>query len=141
MSIVKCGGPPEDLDIMAIQILTNDLLLGLDDHPLTEHEIADGETFLERVIDAVESALTKPGKVQRGFTERLGGHGAGIDAGATQMCRPFHKRDAFPEVCRLGGALFTGRARADDDEVIGEAGHNVLGALVTALLAHTSRGL
>src|SRR5258708_18466870 len=81
------------------------------------HEVTDPDVLLYRVIDAIEAPLAEPGEVEGGFPEGLAGNGSGVDSRPPQVGILFHQGDSLAEISGLGGAFFSGRARADHDEV------------------------
>ena len=102
---------------MECEVFQNALPLHVYYFTLVMHEIVDGEIFLERVVDSVETALLEPGKVERGFAKSLAGDSAGVDATAAHMLGALDDGNAFAEIGGLGAALFTSRAAADHDEI------------------------
>src|SRR5882762_4325477 len=88
------------------------------------HEIVDGEIFFERIVNAIEAALLKSGKIEGGFAEGLAGDGAGVDATATHVLSALDDGNALPKVGSLGAALFAGRPAADHKEVESVGGNH-----------------
>ena len=89
-----------------------------DDRALAKHEIADRDVALDVKVDAVEPALAQAGEIERRLAQRLGWNRAGVDRRAARLRRALDDADALAEVRRLRGALFAGRAGADDDEIV-----------------------
>jgi hypothetical protein len=84
---------------------------------LARDQRRDVQLLLHLEREPVEIALPVPGQEQRGFAQGLGGQGAGVHGGAARLRGALDHRDAFAEVRGLRGALLTGRAGADHDEV------------------------
>src|SRR5438552_15882862 len=102
---------------MECEVFQNALPLHVYNFTLVMHEIVDGEIFLERVVDSVETPLLEPGKVERGFAKSLAGDSAGVDATAAHMLGALDDGNAFAEIGGLRAALFTSRAATDHDEI------------------------
>src|SRR6267143_7049478 len=115
--VFESGPAADEFDLVEREIFQDALAFHVHDFALVVHEIVDGEIFLQRVINAIESALLQAGEIERGFAERLAGNGTRVDAAATHVIGAFDDGDALAEVSRLGATLFTGRTAADDDKV------------------------
>src|SRR5450631_1312675 len=86
-----------------------------------EGQVGHGDLFLDPVIDAVDGAVVVAGEVEHGLAHGLGGHGAGVDADATDYGARLDDDHALVHLgCSHGGAL-TGGPGANDDQVILDA--------------------
>src|SRR5260370_6659774 len=117
MGVYKGGLAVHALDMVECEVFQNAAALHVDGFTVVMHEIVDSQILLKRVVDSVETALLEAGKVERGFAEGLAGNGAGIDATSAHMFGALDDGDAFAEIGGLGGAFFTSRAAADDDQI------------------------
>jgi len=106
-----------ELDVMKGEVLQDALALHLNHFPLVVHEIVDGEILFKGIVDAVETALLETGKVERGFTQRLAGDSAGVDATSAYVLGPLDDGDPFAKIGGLRARLFSGRSAADHDEI------------------------
>src|SRR5207248_3098681 len=104
-------------DVVAANILVDQMPLAFDDLPLAVHEVADRDVALHMVIDAVHSALTESREIQGRFAQRLRGHGARVHGGAAGLGCPLDDADPLAEVRGLRRAFLTGRTRTDDDKI------------------------
>src|SRR6266849_4275512 len=84
---------------------------------LVMHEVVNGKIFLERIVDAVETALLQAREIQRGFAERLAGNRAGIDTTAAHMLAALDDGHAFAKIGGLRAGLLAGWTAADDDQI------------------------
>ena len=117
VGIVERGLAAQELNIVKCEVLGDAVAFHLDDGAFVVHEIVNGEIFLQRVIDAVETALLQAGKIEGGFTKSFAGDGSGVDAAAADFSGALDDRHALAEIGRLGRAFFSGRAAAYDYEV------------------------
>src|SRR6266566_8763216 len=117
MRVLKGCLAADEFDLMECDVLQNAPALHVDDFTLVMHEIVNGKILLEGVVDSVEAALLETGKVESGFAQGLAGNGSGIDATAAHMLDALDDGNAFAEIGGLGGALFTGGAEANHDEI------------------------
>jgi hypothetical protein len=115
--VLETGQPANELDVVQLQILKDAGALHVHDFALVVHEILDGEIFLKRVIDAVETALLKPGKIERGLAQRLAGDGTGVDAAAAWVVGAFDDGNALAEIGGLRAGLFSSGTATDDDQI------------------------
>jgi len=126
-------------DAVPVEILTNPLPLAFDDKLFTAHEIADSDFLLEAAeIEAVELAVAKAGQEQGRLAQGLGGQRAGIGRRPAQDRLPLDEGDPLAEVSGRRRPLLAGRARADDDEIVGVDGHGQMRCLAPASFAHPS---
>src|ERR1017187_2277218 len=107
----------DEFDAMQGQILQNALPLHFNHFALVVHEIIDRQILFQRVVDAVEATLLEPGKVESGFTQRLTGDSAGVDAAPAHILSAFDDGDAFAKIGGLRTRLLACRAAADHDEI------------------------
>src|SRR6266849_7009312 len=109
MRVFESGLTADEFNFVERKIFQDALAFHVHHFAFVVHEIVDGEILLQRVIDAIESALLKSGKIEGGFAEGLAGDGAGVDATATHVLSALDDGNALPKVGSLCAALFAGR--------------------------------
>src|SRR5580658_9271201 len=102
---------------MKREILENALAFHLHHFALVVHEVADGEIFLERIVDAIEAALLEARKVKGGFAQRLARDGASVDRASSHIFAAFNNGDALAKIGSLRTRFFSGRAAANYDQI------------------------
>src|SRR5580700_5549184 len=117
VAIVERSVAVKELNVMKFEVLEDTVAFQLHDGAFVVHEIVNGEIFLQRVIDAVKTALLQAGKIKGGLTKSFAGDGSGVDAAAADFSGALDDRHALAEIGRLGRPFFSGRAAAYDYEV------------------------
>ena len=107
----------DELDVMKGEILQDALALHFNHFSLVVHEIMDGQILFKGIVDAAETALFETGKVECGFTKRLAGDGAGVDAASAHMLGALDDGNTFAKIGSLRTGLFSCRAAANDDQI------------------------
>ena len=95
-----------------------DVDFGLDHLVDAEAQVRHGDLFLDVIVDAVDALVLEAGEVQHGFAHGLAGNGAGVDAGAADDFALLDHRHAAAALGALNGRTLSGRAGADDDDVV-----------------------
>jgi hypothetical protein len=122
--------PVDELDLVARDVLVDDVAEGAHDLVLAEHEVAHVEGGRLADLEAVEATLSEAREVERGLAQRLRWDRPGVDAGAAHVGRSLDEGDPLAEVGGLSRALLAGRARSDDDQVV--AVHEELDQIIRA---------
>ena len=81
-------------------------------------EIGRRDVLLDPVGAAVKAALAPARQVEHGFAQRLGRDGPGMDRYAADPAALFDHQHRAVELCPLHGGAPSGRAAADDDQVV-----------------------
>src|ERR1700730_10264293 len=98
------------------KILQDPLAFGFNNRALVVHKIIDREILFQRIVDAIETALLKTGKVERGLAKGFAGDSASID-GASAHISALDDGDVLAKIGSLRACLFPRRTAADDDEI------------------------
>ena len=95
----------------------------LDDDVITSEEevFGHGDVFLDGEGRAVDATLSEAGEVEDGFTEGLGGDGAGVYAYPAHHLPAFADSNLLPQLGGLYSGALTGRTGADDKHVVAPA--------------------
>jgi hypothetical protein len=107
----------EDLDVVPFHVGSHDRPFHLHHVLLATHEVRNGETFLEGIVDSVEAALPQSGKIQCCLTQSLGRHGPRVNPSSPEVLRPLDQGNPLPEVSSLSRPLFSRRPGTDYDQV------------------------
>ena len=103
---------------VALELCPNYLSLSRD------NGVHSGGNILDRNVDttsrsvAVQGLHGRAGKLKDGFTYRLAGDCAGMNAHAADHDRPVDNGDALARFCRRDGALLSRWATANHNQVI-----------------------
>ena len=108
----------DGVDEIAMQLVHQHLDFVADGNVQTLHQVLGGDALLNPIAAAIEPALTPAGQVQHRFAQGFAGNGAGMHAGPTDGERALDQGHAAAKLGRLNRGLLTGRAAADDDEIV-----------------------
>ena len=121
--IDESGVRLNDLDSVALKLVSGDVQLVLDDVLGAVEQVGHRDILFYRVRGAVDAALAESGKVKRRFAQRLTRDRAGVDAGATDHRLVLSNSRPLAELGGLDRGALPGRAGADDEEVVIVIGH------------------
>ena len=120
-SSTKRPVPGEQGDVVAGQLVADDVDLAADHVLGAGGQVGDGDVFLEPVALAVQIPLGETGEIEHRLAQRLGGDGAGVDGDPTDHVGTVDDGDPAAELGRGDGGLLAARAGSDDKHV--EVGH------------------
>ena len=117
VGIDEGGASPDDLDVVARQVLLHHRELALDDALHVTHELLHGgpRPRPELLVGLQPGAGVA---AAHGFAERLGGDGAALDADAADDLLLLDHGDPLAQLGGLDGGALTGGPTPDADEVV-----------------------
>jgi hypothetical protein len=108
--IVEVRRAAEDVDVVAQQLVADDLHLAPDDVRGAGQQVADRDVGLDPVTGAVHVALREPGQVQHGLAERFRRDRAGVDTDPAHHVAPLGDRHPLAQLRSGDGGLLAARS-------------------------------
>jgi hypothetical protein len=115
--IEEAGAPGNDLDVVAEQLVPDDVDLTLDDLLRPVAEILHCDLLLHPVALAVRRPLAHAGQVDDRLAERLRRDRPPVDRHAAELA-PLDHRDAMAQLRPLDGGSLPGGAGSDDQKLV-----------------------
>jgi hypothetical protein len=115
----EARGAVEEGDPIALELRAHDLALARHHRVHAKGEVGERDGVLQRVVLPIERALLESAQVENRLAQRLRRDGAGMETRAPDARLAVDHRHALAELGGGDGALLSGGAGTDDDEIEG----------------------